>query len=83
MVKSPQFRGSGTASHIRVFADIRPTGFDVEITGVTMLRREGSNVVYYRIVDWHTLYRQMGFMMVCRRPRSPETEEIDRIDIPG
>jgi hypothetical protein len=70
-------------THTGVFADIRPTGFDVEITGVTLVRREGGQVVYHRIVDWHTLYRQMGFMMVCRRPRTPETDEVDTIDLPG
>lgn len=72
---------SGT--HTGVFADIRPTGYDVEVTGVTLLRREGDDLFHHRIVDWHTLYRQMGFLMVCRRPRSPETEEVDSIDIPG
>ncbi len=69
--------------HEGPFFEARPTGNLVEVTGVTMVTRKGDDFVYHRIVDWQTLYRQIGFLMVCRRPRSPETEEFDTIDIPG
>jgi hypothetical protein len=69
--------------HEETFFEARPTGNLVEVTGVTMVTQKGSEILYHRIVDWQTLYRQIGFLMVCRRPRSPETEEFDTIDIPG
>ena len=68
--------------HAGVFYEARPTGNSVEFTGVTLVRLdENHERVYHRIVDWQTLYRQIGFLMVCRRPRSPGTEEFDIIDM--
>lgn len=65
------------------FFEARATGNPVEVTGVTLVRSDDDDLFFHRIVDWHTLYRQIGFLMVCRRPRSPETEDADLIDIPG
>jgi hypothetical protein len=69
--------------HEGTFFDARATGNPVEITGVTMVTDQDGKATFHRIVDWHTLYRQIGFLMVCRRPRSPDTESADLIDIPG
>lgn len=74
------WRWRGT--HTGVLGDVRPTGLPVDFTGVTLVRRDGGELLFHRIVDWHTLFRQMGFLMVCRRPRLPGTEDADTIDIP-
>lgn len=68
--------------HEGAFLDARATGNAVEITGVTLVTQAGPEPVFHRIVDWQALYRQIGFAMVCRRPRSPDTERFDTIDIP-
>ena len=69
--------------HDGQFFEARATGLPVEVSGITMVRIDDRELFFHRIVDWHTLYRQIGFLMVCRRPRSPDTENADRIDIPG
>lgn len=85
--------GTGTASavpwvwrgtHEAEFFDVRPTGRPVEVAGVTILRDDpDGGVSYHRVVDWHTLYRQLGLLMVCRRPRDTSVDDIDRIDLPS
>jgi hypothetical protein len=69
--------------HSGDFYEARRTGNPVEVTGVTLVRLDDGELIYHRIVDWQTLYRQIGFLMVCRRPRTPDTNEVDTIDIPG
>jgi hypothetical protein len=69
--------------HEGTFFEARATGNAVQVTGVTMVMPDKDGYQFHRIVDWHTLYRQIGFLMVCRRPRSPDTEDFDTIDIPG
>lgn len=72
--------------HVGTFGEIAPTGGVVDVSGVTLVLDDGSQLI--RIVDWLTLYRQMGMMMVCRRPRhshadDPQREEtFDTTDIP-
>ena len=72
--------------HVGTFGEIAPTGGVVDVSGVTLVLDDGSQLI--RVVDWLTLYRQMGMMMVCRRPRhshadDPQREEtFDTTDIP-
>jgi hypothetical protein len=71
-----------TGLHSGPFFEVRPTGNRVDIVGVTVVTEDGNDVRFHRIVDWLTMYRQLGLMMVCRRPQSPETFEFDDIDQP-
>ena len=68
--------------HVGTFHDVRATGFSVEVTGATFLLDEPGGLQFVRFVDWHTLYRQLGLLMVCRRPQTPETAEADDADRP-
>jgi hypothetical protein len=67
-------------SHQGVFHDVRPTAQGVEIAGITILRDDGDELRYHRVVDWQTLYRQLGLLMVCRRPRDPNVDDVDDVD---
>jgi hypothetical protein len=69
-------------THTGHFREVRRTGLDVEITGTTFITDAGEELLFHRIVDWHSLYRQLGLMMVCRRPRTEDTEEADDSDVP-
>lgn len=66
--------------HLGPPPDVRATGNPVEIVGVTILRDRDGELVFHRIVDWQALYRQLGLVMVCRRPRDPDAEDVDTID---
>lgn len=69
--------------HRGPFFEVRPTGHRVDVVGVTIVTKGGEDGLnFHRIVDWLTLYRQLGLMMVCRRPQSPETFAFDDIDQP-
>jgi hypothetical protein len=68
--------------HTGTFQDVRATGFPVEFTGATFLLDDPDGVRFVRFVDWHTLYRQLGLLMVCRRPQTPGTAKADDADQP-
>ena len=68
--------------HTGTFQDVRPTGFPVEVTGATFLLDDPGGIRFVRFVDWHTLYRQLGLLMVCRRPQTPGTADFDDADQP-
>ena len=68
--------------HVDTFHDVRATGFSVEVTGATFLLDEPGGLQFVRFVDWHTLYRQLGLLMVCRRPQTRETADADDADQP-
>jgi hypothetical protein len=68
--------------HTGTFQDVRATGFPVEFTGATFLLDDPDGVRFVRFVDWHTLYRQLGLLMVCRRPQTPATAKADDADQP-
>jgi hypothetical protein len=68
--------------HTGTFQDVRATGFPVEVTGATFLLDAPGGPQFVRFVDWHTLYRQLGLLMVCRRPQTPETADADDADQP-
>jgi hypothetical protein len=68
--------------HTGTFQDVRATGFPVEVTGATFLLDEPGGLRFVRFVDWHTLYRQLGLLMVCRRPQTLETADADDADQP-
>jgi hypothetical protein len=72
-----------TGRHTDTFHDVRPTGFPIEVTGATFLVDSGGDTRFIRIVDWHTLYRQLGLLMVCRRPQTPDTADADDADQPA
>lgn len=68
--------------HEDTFLDVRATGYPVDVTGCTILRTdERGDLVFHRLVDWQTLYRQLGLVMVCRRPRDPDIPDPDTIDL--
>jgi hypothetical protein len=55
----------------------------VEFAGTTFITEsEGGELRFHRIVDWISLYRQLGLMMVCRRPRAEGPGDIDGADVP-
>ncbi len=61
------WRWHGT--HEGPFADIPATGFEVDISGVTLLRTdEHGAVLHHRIVDWLHLYQQLGVVIGSRAP---------------
>lgn len=68
-------------THTGDFREVRRTGLPVEFAGTTFLTGSDEDLRFHRIVDWHSLYRQLGLMMVCRRPRTAETEEADDADL--
>lgn len=74
-----------TGTHLGPFQDIQPTGFAVRIVGTTFLRADDrGEPLHHRIVDWLTLYRQLGMSMVCRRPQTRDTRTADIGDrLPG
>lgn len=72
------WRGTQTGD----FREVRRTGLRVEFAGTTIVTEtEEEGVLFHRIVDWLTMYRQLGLLMVCRRPRTAETDEIDDSDV--
>ena len=72
-----------TGTHTGEFHDVRATGFPIEVTGATFLVDTGGGERFIRFVDWHTLYRQLGLLMVCRRPQTPDTAGADDADQPA
>jgi hypothetical protein len=72
-----------TGTHTGTFHDVRPTGFPIEVTGATFLVATDDEQRFVRFVDWHTLYRQLGLLMVCRRPQTPDTADADDADQPA
>ena len=72
-----------TGTHTGTFHDVRATGFPVEVTGATFLLDKAGGPTFVRFVDWHTLYRQLGLLMVCRRPQTPDTAGADDADQPA
>jgi SnoaL-like polyketide cyclase len=68
-------------THTGDFREVRRTGLPVEFAGTTLLTETDEGVRFHRIVDWLTLYRQLGLMMVCRRPRTEGTEDADDSDV--
>jgi hypothetical protein len=68
-------------THTGDFREIRRTGLPVEFAGTTIVTESGEELLFHRIVDWLALYRQLGLMMVCRRPRTVETEDVDDSDV--
>jgi hypothetical protein len=68
-------------THTGDFREVRRTGLPVEFAGTTLLTETDGGVRFHRIVDWLTLYRQLGLMMVCRRPRTESTEDVDDSDV--
>ncbi len=71
-----------TGTHTGTFHEVRPTGLPVQITGTTFLVDAPGGHQFVRMVDWHTLYRQLGLLMVCRRPQTPGTVDADDADRP-
>jgi hypothetical protein len=71
-----------TGTHTGTFQDVRATGFPIEVTGATFLLDAPGQPTFVRFVDWHTLYRQLGLLMVCRRPQTPDTADADDADQP-
>lgn len=71
---------SGT--HTGDFREVRRTGLPVEFAGTTFVTDSGEGLLFHRVVDWLSLYRQLGLMMVCRRPRTEGTEDADFADRP-
>jgi hypothetical protein len=71
-----------TGIHTGTFQDVRATGFPIEVTGATFLLDAPGQPKFVRFVDWHTLYRQLGLLMVCRRPQTPGTFDADDADQP-
>ncbi len=86
---------SWRGQHRETFFEVAATGKVVDVVGVTLLTEANGELQFHRVVDWLTTYRQLGLMMVCRRPRysgepdadDPEsflfTEALDTRDIPG
>jgi SnoaL-like polyketide cyclase len=68
-------------THTGHFREVRRTGLPVEFAGTTLLIESEEGVRFHRIVDWLTLYRQLGLLMVCRRPRTEGTEDADDADV--
>jgi hypothetical protein len=68
-------------THTGDFREVRRTGLPVEFAGTTIVTESGEGLLFHRIVDWLSLYRQLGLMMVCRRPRTVETEDVDDSDV--
>lgn len=68
-------------THTGDFREVRRTGLPVEFAGTTILTESEEGLRFHRIVDWLSLYRQLGLLMVCRRPRTAATEEIDDSDV--
>ncbi len=68
--------------HTGTFHEVRPTGFLVEVTGATFLLDGPDGLRFVRFVDWQTFYRQLGLLMVCRRPQTPDTVDADDADRP-
>ncbi len=73
---------SWRGTHTGDFREVRRTGLPVEFTGTTLITESEDGLRFHRVVDWLTLYRQLGLMMVCRRPRTVETEDADDADVP-
>lgn len=71
-----------TGTHTGHFREVRRTGLPVEIAGTTFITDSEEGLRFHRMVDWLSLYRQLGLMMVCRRPRTEGTEEADDADVP-
>ncbi len=72
-----------TGTHTGEFHQVRPTGFPVDVTGTTfLLVDEADELRAVRFVDWQSLYRQLGLAMVCRRPQTPDTIDVDDVDRP-
>ena len=67
--------------HTGHFREIRRTGLPVEFAGTTFITESEEELRFHRIVDWLSLYRQLGLMMVCRRPRTEDTEDADDSDV--
>ena len=68
-------------THTGDFREVRRTGLPVEFAGTTLITESDEGLRFHRIVDWLTLYRQLGLMMVCRRPRTEGTEDADDSDV--
>jgi hypothetical protein len=56
-----------TGVHEGEFLGLRRTGLPVDVTGVTLLRAEGDQLVFHRVVDWAALYGQIGVAVGGRR----------------
>jgi hypothetical protein len=68
-------------THTGDFREVRRTGLPVEFAGTTFVTESDEGLRFHRIVDWISLYRQLGLMMVCRRPRPEGTEDVDDADV--
>jgi hypothetical protein len=68
-------------THTGDFREVRRTGLRVEFAGTTLVTETDQGPRFHRMVDWLTLYRQLGLMMVCRRPRTEATEDVDDSDV--
>jgi hypothetical protein len=68
-------------THTENFREVRRTGLRVEFAGTTFITESEGELRFHRIVDWISLYRQLGLTMVCRRPRTEGTEDIDDADV--
>jgi SnoaL-like polyketide cyclase len=68
-------------THTGNFREVRRTGLPVEFAGTTFITESDEGLRFHRVVDWLTLYRQLGLMMVCRRPRTAGTEDADDADV--
>jgi predicted ester cyclase len=69
-------------THTGDFREVRRTGLSVQFAGTTLITESDEGLRFHRVVDWLTLYRQLGLMMVCRRPRTEGTEAADDADVP-
>lgn len=64
--------------HEAEFLGLRRTGLPVDVTGVTLLRAEGDDVVFHRVVDWAALFAQIGVAVGTRRMVVPAERDPDR-----
>lgn len=68
-----------------------PPGVDLEVPHrggyrrpVAVIKNDqpADGLRFVRFVDWQTFYRQLGLLMVCRRPQTPDTVDADDADRP-
>jgi len=53
--------------HKGSFHGLLPTGRPVEFAGITVLRDDGGDLLFHRLVDWLDLYRQIDAVGGARR----------------
>lgn len=51
---------SYTGRNTQRFMGHAPTGRDIRVDGVTIVELDNPDTPYHRIIDWHSVFRQMG-----------------------